>query len=228
MGNLVAVYGSLRKGFMNHQLLGAYNANSLGTVTVRGWLMVDLGAFPMVVPSADPSDSIEVEVYSISHVGLDRLDVLEGVSNKFYERVTINTQFGETYMYQYHPASYSNMMESVTGNIRLVYLGVWQKPAITKTIPKDAFDYMIGEKYSLRVDAIMREEDDAYMWDYEDIEDPAWGEEDPVGLPVDLEEEIEERAKAPPPPLEKPYLEVDYYIQDEEDQDDAAVSNPAF
>ena len=76
----VLVYGSLRQGFGNHELLK--DSKFIGSGWASGWRMYSLGAFPMITPGVG---AIYVEAYEINDVTLAHLDALEGYPY-FYNR----------------------------------------------------------------------------------------------------------------------------------------------
>lgn len=78
---LVAVYGSLKKGFHNDVHLEQANS-FVGTGSISGFEMYDLGSFPMIVPGEGP---VNVEVYDVSDNVFRSLDCLEGFPH-FYDR----------------------------------------------------------------------------------------------------------------------------------------------
>jgi gamma-glutamylcyclotransferase (GGCT)/AIG2-like uncharacterized protein YtfP len=80
MNQIVAVYGSLKKGFGNHCLLE--NANQVSDAKVTGWDMYSFGMYPMVIPG---SGTVAVELYEVTPSEMDRLDSLEGYPT-FYNR----------------------------------------------------------------------------------------------------------------------------------------------
>jgi gamma-glutamylcyclotransferase (GGCT)/AIG2-like uncharacterized protein YtfP len=97
----VAVYGTLKLGHGNHGLLK--DSKLLGTDYLYGWDMYDLGAFPGIVPG---EAGISVEVYEIDEETLRKLDGLEGYREGkpdkcLYLRKTVDTQFGEAYIYEF-------------------------------------------------------------------------------------------------------------------------------
>ena len=101
--NLVAVYGSLRKGFGNNRLLS--DAEYVGTTTVEGWELYSLGAFPGAIQGEGAP--LTVELYRVGSMA--RLDMLEGTVNpdgadprNLYNRVTVDTEYGEAYMYEFN------------------------------------------------------------------------------------------------------------------------------
>ena len=88
---LVFVYGSLKKGFYNHNLIKEFNQVSKGTIKGK---MYSLGAFPAILLSDDPSDVVHGEVYDVTtSEGLRRLDRLEGYDPNsnycFYNRSSV-------------------------------------------------------------------------------------------------------------------------------------------
>jgi len=99
---LVAVYGSLRKGFENHRILAepADFARFVGCTHVNGLRLVDLGSFPGAYRSQD--EYAVCELYAVGPKTLDQLDRLEG-HPKMYRRELAHTFSGtlvQTYIYQ--------------------------------------------------------------------------------------------------------------------------------
>lgn len=92
---LVAVYGTLRKGYWNHSLIE--KTKFIGkTKTDPKWAMhISSGQFPVLIPG---SNSIVVEVYDVNKETLARLDMLEGYPN-FYNRKLIKTEYGDAWIY---------------------------------------------------------------------------------------------------------------------------------
>lgn len=84
----VAVYGTLKHGFGNHDLLSL--TSLVGTAWLKGWKMYHLGAYPAITPSEDPQDQIWCEVYEdISDEEFERLDGLEGYP-RLYNRKQVS------------------------------------------------------------------------------------------------------------------------------------------
>ena len=112
---LVAVYGSLRKGFHNHVVLG--DSKYLGEFkTLPEYSLYNLGSYPGLKENG--KTSVITEVYEITKdVSLD-LDWLEGykegvVDNSFYDKKIIQTTFGDAYLYIYIPkVNENNLIES--------------------------------------------------------------------------------------------------------------------
>lgn len=80
---LVAVYGTLKRGECNHQLLLA--SDCLGPVLLRGLQLYNLGAYPMAVLCGDPAATVAAELYGVSAGVLAELDLLEDHPRE-YER----------------------------------------------------------------------------------------------------------------------------------------------
>ena len=79
---LVFVYGSLKRGQVNHgQLQGCAWQ---GEAELNGLALYDLGPFPMAIP-ADPEARLRGEIYSVDAEQLARLDHFEGAP-RLYER----------------------------------------------------------------------------------------------------------------------------------------------
>jgi len=91
----VFVYGSLKEGFYNHDVLG--DSELLGLFTTEpNYTMFDLGSYPGVMKGG--STAILGEVYKITPETLERLDYLEGYPG-YYDRCVVDTKFGEAYLY---------------------------------------------------------------------------------------------------------------------------------
>lgn len=81
MNQLVFVYGSLKKGYGNHPILG--NSECLGgAVTKLQFQMHSFGGFPALVKG---DKSYQGEVYLVDEATMVRLDRLEGYPH-FYTR----------------------------------------------------------------------------------------------------------------------------------------------
>ena len=84
--NLLFVYGTLRRGAPMHKLIEG-RATWLGLASAAGCL-VDLGAFPGLVPAQGPGDRVHGDLFTIADAQreelLDALDRYEGAS---FERV---------------------------------------------------------------------------------------------------------------------------------------------
>ena len=80
--HLVAVYGTLQKGFGNHKFLA--QSRFVGkALTEPNFTLLHLGGFPGIVRSGHTA--VSCEVYEVDDATLARLDRLEGHPT-FYER----------------------------------------------------------------------------------------------------------------------------------------------
>jgi gamma-glutamylcyclotransferase (GGCT)/AIG2-like uncharacterized protein YtfP len=84
---LVFVYGTLKRGGVNHAWLEAQQFVAEAR-TVPAYRMFDLGGYPGMVRSTD-GISIQGEIWSVDEAGLARLDVLEDTAGGEYERVVV-------------------------------------------------------------------------------------------------------------------------------------------
>lgn len=103
----VAVYGTLRKDFWNHQRISKQNHNYLGkcTLSLENHIMTDSGRIPVLraytlndqcCVAAKNIALVDVEVYEIEN--LDPLDQLEGYPYG-YNRKLVPTTFGDAWIY---------------------------------------------------------------------------------------------------------------------------------
>ena len=82
----VFVYGSLKKGFGNHRVLKMNDGVLLSdNVMIFGAKMYNVGAFPCITFSDNPSDVVHGELYVVNNNTLKALDMLEGYPD-FYDR----------------------------------------------------------------------------------------------------------------------------------------------
>ena len=100
----VFVYGTLKRGCLNHHLLAGQKF--LGEArSAPGYTLHSLGDYPGMVRSADASHYVIGEIWAVDAAGLAALDELEGVVEGLYERVPIRLappladQPVETYLY---------------------------------------------------------------------------------------------------------------------------------
>lgn len=93
----VAVYGSLRKGMGNHNLIAG--GELLGFGSVKGTLYAN-GGFPIL--SLEGDTDVKVEVYEVSDRILNNLDWLEGYvddQQHWYNRTKVDVGLCEAYIY---------------------------------------------------------------------------------------------------------------------------------
>jgi gamma-glutamylcyclotransferase (GGCT)/AIG2-like uncharacterized protein YtfP len=112
---LVAVYGSLRKGFGNHgRLLGSTFVGT--TQTTEKFSMYSLGGFPMVQLEGAKVSPITVEVYECNDDALRSLDQLEGYrgprQSNFYDRSEVETGLGTALIYHIEGREGRELVES--------------------------------------------------------------------------------------------------------------------
>lgn len=96
---VVAVYGTLKKGFGNHRRLA--DAKYLSNAKVKG-TMYSLGGYPAL--SLHGNTDVTCELYQVDDENTMRgLDQLEGYredgKNNFYERQKVETSAGPAWIY---------------------------------------------------------------------------------------------------------------------------------
>ena len=101
--HLVAVYGSLKRGHFNHDLL--YGAEFVGEDFLFDFTLYDLGPFPAI--KRGESDGVIVEIYRVTTQQLHRLDQLEGFNaeepdKSFYLRVEVESSYGSVWVYEFN------------------------------------------------------------------------------------------------------------------------------
>jgi gamma-glutamylcyclotransferase (GGCT)/AIG2-like uncharacterized protein YtfP len=97
---LVFVYGTLRKGECNHHLLE--HSEYLGLYeTEPNYALFNVGSYPGVT---EGNSRVIGEVYRIDGTVLEQLDLLEDVPIE-YVRETIDTPYGNAWIYIYSDAS---------------------------------------------------------------------------------------------------------------------------
>lgn len=89
-----AVYGTLRKGESNHDILNHQDVTFIETRVVEGFDMYAVSSwYPGIIPG---NGSIEIEVYEVANENVERmLDTLEGYSenhpeNSLYLKKTLD------------------------------------------------------------------------------------------------------------------------------------------
>lgn len=90
------VYGTLKRGYGNHHILEG--STYLGNYELEGSTLIDLGAYPGLIPAEDDvHDVVLGELYEIDDDLLPRLDRLEGVPWLYTRERTLD----DIYYYQY-------------------------------------------------------------------------------------------------------------------------------
>lgn len=88
---LLAVYGSLKKGFWNHDIF-LKDADFAGTHSVLGAMQLAYGEYPYLFQGYEGSSKHKVEVYRISEQTYTEIRALE-TSSGYYPNV-ISTPYG--------------------------------------------------------------------------------------------------------------------------------------
>ena len=99
---LLAVYGTLKKGYSNHALLA--QAQFVGSDLLKQICLYDIGPYPGA--RLEASSGIEVELYAVTPSQLASLDLLEEYNlqdpdNSLYIRAQIKTRSGIVWVYLY-------------------------------------------------------------------------------------------------------------------------------
>jgi gamma-glutamylcyclotransferase (GGCT)/AIG2-like uncharacterized protein YtfP len=104
MNVLVFVYGSLKRGCENRDLLATSNYLGATQTKEKSFLMISLGRFPAVFNTGEDGNyAIQGELYEVDGHTLFLLDKLEG-NGEFYERIPVLLESGHTaWMYCLHP-----------------------------------------------------------------------------------------------------------------------------
>ena len=110
---LVFVYGTLKKGFCNHHVLGDGKA-FVSSYYLGNYKMYDLGGFPCI--SYSPGSRARGELWMVDKDQMERIDGLEGYPS-FYDRKKVNTLKGEAHVYFF----------PIPPNAPVVPNGVWMK-----------------------------------------------------------------------------------------------------
>jgi gamma-glutamylcyclotransferase (GGCT)/AIG2-like uncharacterized protein YtfP len=84
----VFVYGSLKRGFINHSLLQGQQFIAVARTQPR-YKLYTLTSYPAMVEAAAGGRSIEGEIWAVDSACLARLDILEDTAHGMYARVPI-------------------------------------------------------------------------------------------------------------------------------------------
>lgn len=118
---LVFVYGTLLSGEINNRLLET--SEKLGSDVISGYVMLNLGMFPALIPEDNASTPITGEVWKVSTATFQRLDVLEGYPH-FYNREQVDTFAGKAWVYYMHERSAGMRGEIIShGNWKMFRAG---------------------------------------------------------------------------------------------------------
>jgi len=126
---IVAVYGTLRKGFGNHRLLEHCNKIKTG-ITDEKFTMYSFGGFPAISPTNVKDTNITVELYEVVDERTSRnLDSLEGYP-EWYDKTEVTVDNTKAMIYF--------MPKDKIGNKKIVENGDW-------------VDYLNRDKYENRL-----------------------------------------------------------------------------
>jgi len=114
-GQLVAVYGTLKRGGGNHPSL--LHSPFLGPVQLQGLRLFHLGDYPMAVRCADPAATVMAELYAVSSAVLAQLDGLEDHPREYERQLLTLVDRRRAWVYLGRPAQ--------VGGFPLLADGVW-------------------------------------------------------------------------------------------------------
>ena len=92
----IATYGSLKRGFFNHNRMG--EQTYLGNTVIMGYMTLVYDAYPQLYLCED-GDTHEVEVFEVSDEAFQGLDMMEKGAG--YSPIIVETPFGEATMWVY-------------------------------------------------------------------------------------------------------------------------------
>lgn len=59
------IYGSIKRGFFNHERFNFHKIPFLGEKVIKGFELVNLGAYPGMIPAASNEEEVKGELYEI-------------------------------------------------------------------------------------------------------------------------------------------------------------------
>jgi gamma-glutamylaminecyclotransferase len=103
---LVFLYGTLKRGGANHDVLERLDGRLVGPATTRDrWILVDLGPFPALLPRTPEAETpVHGELWEIDDSALRELDAFEGCPRLYTrERIALlhDTREVEAFVYVY-------------------------------------------------------------------------------------------------------------------------------
>jgi gamma-glutamylcyclotransferase (GGCT)/AIG2-like uncharacterized protein YtfP len=118
----VAVYGTLKRGYSNHDA-HLYGARFMGSTRLSGFILLDIGHFPAAY-EFDKRCDIAVEIYEITDAMLRNCDRLEGVDSGHYTRITVSAgTLGDVFLYVYDKSRFNG--KGVPPGTRWLPTGTW-------------------------------------------------------------------------------------------------------
>ena len=108
----VAVYGTLKKGRGNHQVMERAGGKLLGEDVVAASIYRYCAGFPAI--SLEPRHGVLIEVYEITDI--NPLDRLEGYP-RFYNRSVIDTTYGKAWVYHMDDAELNGKYDLIESGV---------------------------------------------------------------------------------------------------------------
>lgn len=119
MKKLIFVYGTLKKGFGNHRVMG--DSKLLGEVNIKGFRMYSLGGYPALTLG---NNEIKGEVYEVTDENtlknIYRLEGYSGVrdsSSNWYDTTDVDTKYGKAELFYMKNENEFNNRPVVTDGI---------------------------------------------------------------------------------------------------------------
>lgn len=84
------IYGSIKKGFFNHKRFGFDKLPFLGEHKVKGYCLINLGAYPGMVPSPQDEDEVKGELYEIDDGSKDYAFLYKVEANAGYTTTAVD------------------------------------------------------------------------------------------------------------------------------------------
>ncbi len=96
MTRLIATYGSLRKGFHNHERFGKMEL--MGLSAIKGYMTLVYGSYPQLcLNSHRHEDNHVLEIYEVSEAQFAQIDAMERGAG--YSTQLLDTKHGEAIMW---------------------------------------------------------------------------------------------------------------------------------
>ncbi len=129
--NIVAVYGSLRSGFDNHELL--LNSQPIGKGWLTGYRMGNFGNFPGVIFTHEDNQRVRVEWYKVTDSTLEAMDRLEeydpnAPDSSLFIRKKVQSPYGKGWIYVYNQPFH---------DVDVIEYGDWERAAIHPVVHRE-------------------------------------------------------------------------------------------
>lgn len=148
VGHLVAVYGTLKKGFPNYERILS-PLEKKAQARIPNMIMVSLGAIPACVRWRDRDCSgVTCEIYEVDDKVLDSMDQLEGVP-KLYQREQVKLPFDlygrrDAWMY----VMQDELLTNPQHNTKFFPGGIWTTSAFERHW-WDSWQHTSGKRYNV-------------------------------------------------------------------------------